>query len=35
MLYYDRSDASKGTESSESKGCNICPYQYFLNKGFN
>ena len=38
MLYYDRVDASEGihvNKTSESKGCDICHYWYFLNKGFN
>ena len=32
MLYYDRIDVNK---TSESKECDICHYWYFLNKGFN
>ena len=37
MLYYDRIDVFEGIDTnktSESKECNICQYQYFLNKGF-
>ena len=37
MLYYDRIDVSEGigvNKTSESKKCDICHYQYFLDKGF-
>ena len=37
MLYYDRIDASEGTDvdkTSASKECDICRYWYFLNYGF-
>ena len=37
MLYFDRIDATDGTEvnkASKSKECDICHYWYFLNKGF-
>ena len=37
MLYFDRIDASEGTDvnkTGKSKGCDICHYQYFLSKGF-
>ena len=37
MLHYDRIDFSKGIDVNkvtESKGCDICHYWYFLNKGF-
>ena len=37
MLYYDRIDISEGIDvnkTSKSKGCDICHYWYFLNKGF-
>ena len=36
MLYYDRIDISKGTDSikgNRSKECKIC-YYWFLNRGF-
>ena len=36
MLYY-RIDASEGigiNNTSASKECDICPYWYFLDKGF-
>ena len=36
MLYFDRSDVSKGIDVDKkcaSKECDICPYWYFLNKG--
>ena len=32
MLYFDRIDASEGTDvnkTGKSKGCDICHYQYF------
>ena len=38
MFYYDRIDISEGNDinkTSASKQCNICYYQYFLNKWFN
>ena len=38
MLYYDRIEVSKGigiTKTSALKGCDICHYLYFLDKGFN
>ena len=38
MLHFDRIDVSEGidvSKTSESKECDICHYQYFLNKGFN
>ena len=37
MLYFDRIDISEGihvNKTSASKGCIICPYQYFLDKMF-
>ena len=37
MLYYDRIDASEGTDvnkTSKSKECDICHYWLFLDKGF-
>ena len=37
MLHYERTDVSEGTdinETSASKGCDICLYQYFLNEEF-
>ena len=37
MLYYDKIDASERNDINkitESKECDICYYQYFLNKGF-
>ena len=37
MLYFDRIDVSEGIDvnkTSVSKGCDICHYWYFLNKGF-
>ena len=37
MLYYDRIDVSRRIDvnkTSRSKGCDICHYWYFLNKGF-
>ena len=37
MLYFDRIDASEGTDvnkTSASKECNICHYWYFLNFSF-
>ena len=37
MLYFDRIDVSEGIDfnkTSASKECDICPYCYFLNKGF-
>ena len=36
MLYYDRTNASKGIEvnkTKESKECDICHYWYVLKKG--
>ena len=38
MLYYDRVEVSKGigiNKTSALKGCDICHYLYFLDKGFN
>ena len=38
MLYFSEIDVSEGIDvnkSSASKECDICHYQYFLNKGFN
>ena len=38
MLYFQRIDVSEGTDinkASLSKGCNICLFWYFLNKGLN
>ena len=37
MLYYDRIDVSEWIDvikANASKGCDICHYWYFLNKGF-
>ena len=37
MLYFNRIDASEGTDVNEtiaSKECDICHYWYFLNKDF-
>ena len=37
IVYFDRIDAFKGIgvhKTSKSKECDICHYQYFLNKGF-
>ena len=37
MLYKDTIDVSEGihiNKISASKGCDICLYLYFLNKGF-
>ena len=37
MLYYDRTNVSKGIDvnkTSESKECDICLYWYFEDKGF-
>ena len=37
MLEYDRIDASEGIDinkTNASKGCDICHYCYFLDKGF-
>ena len=37
MLCYDRTDICEGinvNKTKKSKECNICHYQYFLNKGF-
>ena len=37
MLYFDRIDVPKGIDVNKkcaSKECDICPYWYFLNKGF-
>ena len=38
MLYFNRIDDPEGidvNETSASKGCIICKYCYFLDKGFN
>ena len=38
MLYFDRIDASEGTDvnkTSTSKECDICHYWYFINYSFN
>ena len=37
MLYFDRIDVSERiyvNKTIASKGCDICHYWYFLNKGF-
>ena len=37
MLYFDRTDVSEETDVNKKKalkGCDICDYWYFLNKGF-
>ena len=37
MLEYDRTDISEGIDinkTNASKGCHICHYRYFLDKGF-
>ena len=38
MLYFDRIEVSEGIDvnkTSESKECNVCHYQYFLNEGLS
>ena len=38
MKNYDRIDVSEGIDvnkTSKSRECDICPYWYFLNKGFS
>ena len=34
MLYFDRTDVSKGTDINKTKECNICHVWYFLDEGF-